>query len=232
MYNPEDYSMSKEEFEEFCKYKMPGIKNEINEYVAYRENFIRTVESEEIQSFLALFGFELPSYYKGILDPDSQYRGVAYWYNYALNRKNQKMNPVYENLWGIHIMPYCITEEDVIKAQITGDNFNKQKPGGVDYDRVSGNFHKWPDLDNPQYQVVLIPKRENSYRKAGGPGFGISSFVKSGDQYVSVLTVNQNVYFPRINSDGKEELIDSLKKAFSAIFENKYFKAKLEKYEG
>ena len=214
--------------------------NPSNDLIKYRCDFQENIEdNNEIKMLLKCFGFSL---YK-IYDPpkNSQYRGIVYWYNLSFSEKN-KAALKDENLWGFHIMPYCITKEDVenanpkIKPKTDDDKFRYQEQDYVDYDLDSGNFHKWPNPKKPQYQVVLIPKKND--RKAGGPGFGETGFALSGKQLVNVLTVKQNMYFPRIDSEKnykKESLLQELKvsliEAFRTVFKKGDFIGKLTEYE-
>ena len=109
----------------------------------------------------------------------------------------------------------------------------------IDYDPSTGNFHKWPDPQNPRYQVVLIPKKDpkkdTKGNKAGGPGFLESKFALCGKEFVKTITVKSDMYFPSFDSKFKDkdpgkELRDSLRDAFSTVFEPPYFNETWRKY--
>ena len=104
----------------------PEGPDKLEELIKYRDAFQENIKNNpKITALLKEFGFKSNLI---IYDPPgrSQYKGAVYWYNLEiLNRENVKKE--YSDIWGFHIMPYCITEEDVINAEEKTDNFNAKK---------------------------------------------------------------------------------------------------------
>ncbi len=220
-----------------CK-KAGLILEDDDPLIKYRCDFQESIEdNDEIKNLLNCFEFFSPESSPKIYERIAkQYQGVVYWYNLELSKDNI-VKPEYRDLWGFHIMPYCITQNDVKIATKTDYFFNKKPRQIVDYDPNSGNFHKWPDPSNPQYQVVLIPKQKNGVAKARGPGFNKELNLIYG-KFIETITVKRDWYYPPIESQKKKaenkdsivSLINSLKNAFSAVFVKPYFDDKWDEY--
>lgn len=105
---------------------------------------------------------------------NNQYKEI-YWIRlYLLDKVIESLKDTkYEGATAIHIMPYCITAEDVENAEEKGKSgFAERKAGHVDYDPDSGNFHKKIkyenyNIDDVYPQIVLVYK---DGKKPFGPG--------------------------------------------------------------
>ncbi|MBQ3123813.1 MAG: hypothetical protein IJC09_00115 [Clostridia bacterium] len=102
-----------------------------------------------------------------------QYQGI-YWIRLDLTKEaTENLKDEYKGATAVHIMPYCITTGDVIKAEKKYKNrvpFKEVKESGfVDYDPDTGNFHKKiKDSDEIRPQIVLVNNAIGGY----GPGWG------------------------------------------------------------
>lgn len=139
-----------------------------------------------------------------------QYSGVIFWYKWTFSPEIiNALSERYIDITGIHIMPYRITKDVVVKAaNKDADNAKKfneeiiQDPGYYDYDPKTGNFHMKP---NGKYQVVLVA--------GGGPGWKGGTIIESENIDDRLKKIKDNYYFPHITSeDNTEESIATLVK--------------------
>lgn len=138
-----------------------------------------------------------------------QYSGVIFWYKWTFSPEIlEELSERYIDITGIHIMPYRITKDVVVKAankaKKNAKKFNKEiipNPEYCDYDPTTGNFHMKP---NGKYQVVLVA--------GGGPGWkGGKSIIESENIENRLKKIKDNYYFPHITSeDNTEESIATL----------------------
>lgn len=139
----------------------------------------------------------------------SQYTGVIFWYKWTFSPEIlEELSERYIDITGIHIKPYRITKDVVVKAankaKKNAKKFNKEiipNPEYCDYDPATGNFHMKP---NGKYQVVLVG--------GGGPGWkGGKSIIESENIDDRLKKIKDNYYFPHITSeDNTEESIATL----------------------
>ena len=149
-----------------------------------------------------------------------QYSGVIFWYKWTFSPEIiNALSERYIDITGIHIMPYRITKDDVVKAankaKKNAKKFNEailQNPEYCDYDPTTGNFHMKP---NGKYQVVLVCGR--------GPGWkGGKSIIESENIDDRLKKIKDNYYFPRITSNADtdesiESLVENALQALAAV---------------
>ena len=163
----------------------------------------------------------------------SQYTGVIFWYKWTFSPEIlEELSERYIDITGIHIMPYRITKDVVVKAankaKKNAKKFNKEiipNPEYCDYDPATGNFHMKP---NGKYQVVLVG--------GGGPGWkGGKSIIESENIDDRLKKIKDNYYFPHITSEDNTEesiatlVIDALQALAAVLGPNNVLAQRLEK---
>lgn len=168
---------------------------------------------------------------------NNQYKEI-YWIRLNLKESN-KLKDDYKGATAIHIMPYCITAEDVKKAEekyIKGGEkcFYCRGPLFVDYDPDSGNFHKkikYEDykVDDIYPQIVLVYK---DGKKPFGPGWRKKLIRPSGwfdfswfEKENRLDAIKTHWYFPPIDEENK-----TMKYMEKIIQENSEKKSEIEKH--
>ena len=154
-------------------------------------------------------------------NPDSQYKGVVFWYSIMFK---EEIEIIHNNkkIVGINIMPYQITREDIQKAKLKSTDFNKTPNEYVDFDSISGNFHK--HIYNG-IQITLL----DSYTK-GDYGIGLfdnknnlvnifeSDNRDKKNEYADKVK-QANVLYPNIDDNKNKINYDNLKEAVYKILE-------------
>ena len=175
------------------------------EFDAYKEQFKEIVYSKCIQDLLSGFT-EKPRTVNG----RGQYKDVLYWYKYDIKEDlKTHLKEDYKTVKAIHIMPYCITKEDVEKKDLVLSNRNKpfrdQNSDYVDYDGKDAtkgfNFHKYTDIKKPRFQVVLV----NEGTSPAGPGcreyVDPKCFLETVEDRMKCIKTDW--YFPKIEKEEK-----------------------------
>lgn len=144
----------------------------------------------------------------------SQYNNAVFFFRFLFKEGITFQN---EDVIGLHIMPYCITQEDIEKANNSKDaKFNDQKPGYIDLDKTDVfNFHKRIDSNAMRFQVVLVKAFKKKVKRNGlekivvryGPGkhptaLGKRFFgAKPEDKLKCIKT---DWYFPHVDAEDVE----------------------------
>ena len=154
-------------------------------------------------------------------NPDSQYKGVVFWYSIMFrNDINVERNG--KRIVGINIMPYQITREDIQKAKLKSTDFNKTPNEYVDFDSISGNFHK--HIYNGIQITLLASDTKGDY--------GIGLF-DNKDELINLYETDNkdkkneyadkvkqaNVLYPNIDDNKTKINYDNLKEAVYKILE-------------
>ena len=154
-------------------------------------------------------------------NPDSQYKGVVFWYSIMFK---EEIEIIHNNkkIVGINIMPYQITREDIQKAKLKSTDFNKTPKEYVDFDSISGNFHKHI------YNGIQITLLDSDTK--GDYGIGLFD---NKDELINLYETDNkdkkneyadkvkqsNVLYPNIDDNKTKINYDNLKEAVYKILE-------------
>ena len=144
--------------------------------------------------------------------PNCQYNKVVYWYR-VLFKKSFKHD--HKKIIGFNIMPYQITRQDIIRAQVKSRAFNKKNKRYVDYDPVSGNFHK--HIYNG-IQIALLDEKSDKVYGVGLPSNKTKFDLKTKNYYANSLKKDK-MYYPNIDDKNKNNL-DNLEDSIYKVLED------------
>lgn len=138
----------------------------------------------------------------------SQYSNAVYWFGFHFKDGIVSKKEKYKSVIGIHIMPYCITEDDVkkaVKSCPSSHRFNEQDNDFIDLDDSTFNIHKYPDPKKLRFQVVLVQKNGEGTNSKYGPGKNskgnnIDFFADDTSHEQRLDCVKKDWYFPAIDS--------------------------------
>lgn len=114
-----------------------------------------------------------------------------------------------EEVVGIQIRPYRITEKDIQNADPkSAKKLDDRDPGYVDFDSKSGNFHKRFDPEQElEFQVILL----KDCRNGGSPGKPKEEFGEKGGRQKLVDEIEESErYFPNVREGDNTSTLDEL----------------------
>lgn len=136
--------------------------------------------------------------------PGTQYTDAVFYFRFRFNEDQSNhiiKKSTYDDVLGFHIMPYCITSEDIKNAVKSDSNnpFNTiTKENYVDLEDTAFNFHKHFNKTQMRFQVVFVNNESGVY----GPGKREPSdgtdFFDSDSLDYKMSFVKTDWYFPAI----------------------------------